>query len=376
MRIFYYFQDLETNMFDWQRVHFIDELRRHNIEVVTFNPLYYRTQEEANERALGILRENKFDLFFTNVCYHKMLFVDTLKEIKRMGIPTLALRCDNLIIPYNDQVLSPYFDLVWLTSVETQHLYDKWGVNSFFAPYAANPYTFQYTEGEIIRRPCFIGTPYGSRSIMINFLTANQIDVDAFCLPNPNFIKEFKNESKIVSKIIAPSRLEVYLSDLRFKEGRKVLWGSVINKIKGNTTLLENSYLHKHYFVKPSQISSLYSQYTLCLSSTSTNHTDALRNPLKIVNLRAFEVPMSGGINICKYNQELAGYFEEGKEIVFYHDNEELVDKVRFYLERASDCEILKMKKAARTRAEKEHAWWNRFMIAFEILGLNHMINE
>ena len=85
---------------------------------------------------------------------------------------------------------------------------------------------------------------------------------------------------------------------------------------------------------------------------------------------------MSGGINICKYNQELAGYFEEGKEIVFYHDNEELVDKVRFYLERASDCEILKMKKAARTRAEKEHAWWNRFMIAFEILGLNHMTKE
>ncbi len=370
MKIFYYFQDLETNMFNWQRVHIIDELQRHGVVVDTFNPLYFYTAEEANEKALSILRHGNYDLFFTNVGYYKMLFVETLKEINKMGIPTLCLRCDNLITPYNDEVLSPFFDLVWLTSVETQHIYNKWGVNSFFAPYAANPYTFTYREGKIIRRPCFVGTPYGSRSIMINTLTSNGIDVDAFCMPNPQIAKIKKEETKLVSSIITPSRLMVYLSDLKFKEGRKVLWGSVVNRLKGDTKLTENSHLNKQYFVKPSEISSIYSQYSLCLSSTSTNHTDALKNPLKIINLRAFEVPMSGGLNICKYNSELASYFEEGKEIIFYHDNDELVDKVVYYTTKASDSELYSMKRSARFRAENEHTWWKRFCIAFEILGL------
>ena len=359
-------------MFNWQRVHIIDELKRHDVDVETFNPLYFYSPEEANEKALCILRQGNYDLFFTNVGYHKMLFVETLKEIKKMGIPTLCLRCDNLIIPFNDKVLSPYFDLVWLTSVETQHIYNEWGVNSFFAPYAANPYTFTYRKGNIMRRPCFVGTPYGSRSIMINTLTSNGIDVDAYCMPNPQTAKIEKEKTKIVSNIITPSRLMVYWSDLKFKEGRKVLWGSVVNRLKGDTNLIENTHLKKQYFVKPSEISSIYSRYSLCLSSTSTNHTDALKNPLKIINLRAFEVPMSGGLNICKYNSELASYFEEDKEIIFYHDNNELVDKVVYYTTKASDHELYSMKRAARFRAENEHTWWKRFCIAFEILGLTY----
>jgi len=370
MRVFYYFQDLETNMFDWQRVHIKDELSRHNVQIEIFNPLYYNSPEEANSKALVLLKAGKYDLFFTNVCYYKMLFVETLQEIRRIGIPTLCLRCDNLIIPYNDKVLCQYFDLVWLTSIETQHLYNKWGAKSFFAPYAANPFTFTYKEKELVKRPCFIGTPYGSRSIMINTLTSNEINVDAYCRPNPNETKYRKKECKIVSQILMLSRFQTYLSDLMFKEGRKVLYGSVVNRIKGTTKLEESKYLHKKYFVKPSEISLLYSEYTLCLSSTSTNHTDALSHPLKIVNLRAFEIPMSGGINICKFNPELAGYFEDGKEIIFYRDNDELVDKVRYFIDKASDKEIISMKKAARLRAENEHTWWHRFSIAFEILGI------
>lgn len=371
MRIFYYYQELETNMFAWQRTHFIDELRRHGIEVDTFNPLHYENADKANNAALIKLKEGNYSLFFTNVCYHKMLYVDTLKEIKRLGIPSLCLRCDNLIIPYQDRILAPYFDLVWLTAIETKHLYDKWGAKSFFAPYAANPYTFTYNSCEIIRRPCFIGTPYGSRSIMINTLTANEIDVDAYCLRIPNNSNQSKEErGKIVSNIITPSRIETYISDLRFKEGRKVLWGSLVNRIKGETKLDDNTHLHKKYVVKPNELSSLYSNYTLCLSSTSTNHTDVLKNPLKIVNLRAFEVPMSGGINICKYNPELAGYFEDKKEILFYQSNDELIDLADYYTHKASDKEIKTIKQAARYRAENNHTWWHRFLLAFDILGL------
>ena len=66
MRIFYYFQDLETNMFAWQRVHLIDEIQRHGCTVETFNPLYFKTPEEANESALNLIK-NEFGNIFNIV---------------------------------------------------------------------------------------------------------------------------------------------------------------------------------------------------------------------------------------------------------------------------------------------------------------------
>lgn len=371
MKIFYYFSDLETNMYNWQRVHFIDELIRHGIEFEIFNPLFFKEASEANERALQILKNGGYSLFFTNICYYKMLYIETILEIKKLGIPTLCLRYDNLVIPYTDKVLAKYFDLVWLTSKETQHLYDNWGVNSFFAPYAANPFTFNYIGNNLLRKICFVGTPYGSRSLMINALTTNGIAVDAFCVPRESKNIETKEGSKLLSRPLTPSRIETYISDLRFKEGRRILYGSIVNRIKGKTFLAENEFLNKKFFVEPSEISSVYSKYMLCLSSTSANHTDILDKPLNIVNLRAFEIPMSGGINICRFCNELADYFEEGKEIIFYKDNIDLIDKARYFSIKATDAEIIRIKKAARLRAENEHTWWNRFSIAFRILGFN-----
>ncbi|MDD6150482.1 MAG: glycosyltransferase [Bacteroides sp.] len=369
MRILYFFQELGTPMFQWQRSHIIDELSRHDCIVEVFNPLLFDSPEEANEALLKRIEEGNINLFFTNVCYERMLFEETIKRIRSKGIPSLCLRCDNLVIPYNDKNLAPYFDLVWLTSRETKHIYDNWGVNTIFAPYAANPFTFKYTPQNIERKVSFIGTPYGSRPIMINALTCNGIDVDAFWgskLGGHNLIADIRPRYNIIQ----PSTFKVLLNRLRFKEGRLLLCGTIVNKFLGEVNVIENNHLTKFSAIPPRKISSYYSKYALSLASTSTNSTDVLRKPLKIVNLRNFEIPMSGGIEICKYNPELAEYFVDGKEILFYNNNEELIEKARYYTQRASDKEILDIKIAARRRAEREHTWWNRFCLMFERLGI------
>lgn len=372
MKILYFFQELPTPMFQWQRIHIFDELSHHGCDISVVNPLEYESPEQANEALLHTLTSMKYDLFFTNVCYYKVLFVDTVERIKQLGVPTLCIRCDNLIIPYVDKVLAPHFDLVWLTSVETKHLYDKWGCRSFFAPYAANPYKFVYQQGTLIKKTCFIGTPYGSRSIMMNYLADKMVSVDLFYGKNPA-LRESANHTErtcLKSTIIMPNRWEEYYNRLKFKEGRKLLWGAIVNKIKRQESIKSSPYLTQHPSVSFEAMSRWYADYVLALSSTSTNHTDALKHPLPVINLRNFEIPMSGGIEICKYNEELAGYFEADKEIVFYHTNDELVEKAKFYTQRASDSLILKMKQAARKRAELDHTWWNRFSYAFQLLGI------
>lgn len=377
MKILYFFQEIETPMYQWQRVHIIDELEHHGCLVVTFNPLHYATPQEANEATLKLLKAQKYDLFFTNVGYYKVLFPETVEQIKKMGIPTLCMRCDNLVIPFNDKVLAPHFDLVWLTAIETKYLYDRWGVKSFFAPYAANPYVFcGKSDGQNIRKVCFIGTPYGSRSIMINSLSKGGIPVDAFYKKTLETDAQRPSDPERKSNLLFPGKASVLMHRFQFAAGRKIMLGFVLNKLNGQVKIEENANLTSLPVVMPDEQGGIYSRYTLCLASTSTNHTDILKNPLKIVNLRNFEIPMSCGIEICKYNPELAEYFEEGKEIVFYKDNDDLVDKARYYLERAADSEITFIKQAARKRAEAEHTWWNRFTKAFDLLGLKYEKNR
>ena len=146
--------------------------------------------------------------------------------------------------------------------------------------------------------------------------------------------------------------------------------GILQNKFTGTTELLKNDFLHLNPSVPFEQIPIIYSEAALALASTSTGHTDILSNPLKIINLRNFEIPMSGGIEICKYCEELSQYYEENKEIIFYKTDEELIDKAIYYTTKAKDSELQSIKQAARKKSENEHSWTIRFNTVFNRLGI------
>ena len=50
-------------------------------------------------------------------------------------------------------------------------------------------------------------------------------------------------------------------------------------------------------------------------------------------NMRTFEIPISGGFQLHEYSEEVACLFEEGKEIEFFRNAEELNKKINYYLE-------------------------------------------
>ena len=369
MKILYFFPEYATPMFSWQRIHFMDELQRHGVEFETFNPLLCDSPEIANEEFIKLMGHGKYDLLLSSVCYPGMIFPDVLREANRKGIPTLCIRWDNLTIPFFDKEQAKDFDLLWLTARETAYLYKKWGANYIIQPYAANPYTFNLVSEGFTNRVCFIGTPYGSRSLMINQLAECEVPVSVFFGGGSNSRKEVTTKYKMVT----PSLRRQLFDRMRFAAGRKITWGMIVNKVSNNPQINRNNKnIEFHPSATFSELSKHYSSFVLSLGSTSTNHTDALKNPLKIINLRNFEIPMSGGIEICKYNAELAGYFEDGKEIVFYSDNNELVEKAKYFITVAKESEIRAIKSAARKRAENEHTWWCRFTKAFDALGLKY----
>ena len=374
MRILYYFPELSTPMSQWQRIHFIDELSRNGIRIDVFNPLLCRCIEEAQECVIGELEKGKYDLFMTCLCNERHIFKSTIETISQKGIPTLSFRPDNLAIPYNDKDLSKAFDLLWLTSRETQYLYQRWGANTIYAPYAANPFTYTYNDLQLNNRLCFIGNPHGSRARIINTFAKWGIPIDMY---HGKKDKEIDISNQIRPNWTIPvldSTLAIIYKRLLFKEGRKLIMGAFMERLKGTQVVVPNECLFSYPGLSFNGMIDAYSKYALSLSFTSYAKTDILKNNLPVLNLRNFEIPMCGGIQLCRYSEEMNQLFEDGKEVVLYRDEEEMIDKAKYYLYTATEAEIRRMKSSARFRAEKDHTWMNRFKTVFDELALNKQL--
>lgn len=169
MNIFYFFKELQTPMYQWQRIHFFDELERNGHRIITFNPLDYPSIDEANEKLISAIKGTEDVDLFMNCDDSSVLYPGTMKEINKMGIPSLLICWDNLELPYKHKSIAPLFDMVWITSVETKYLFERWGCkNIIFQSFAANPYVFKPCWRKPISKVGFIGSPYGSRVNKLN----------------------------------------------------------------------------------------------------------------------------------------------------------------------------------------------------------------
>ena len=77
---------------------------------------------------------------------------------------------------------------------------------------------------------------------------------------------------------------------------------------------------------------------------------------------------MSGAFYLLEYFEEIEQFFALDKEIVCFSDEDELVEKVRYYL--AHDPAREKIRVAGRERALADHTWQKRFQQLFTTLGL------
>ncbi|MBP1638599.1 MAG: hypothetical protein H6Q17_182 [Bacteroidetes bacterium] len=366
MNIFYFFPETSSYMLQWQRVHIFDELERAGHTIRVFNPLSYRTIEEANEQLPVVLQKERDSIdLFMNAAPRKFLYKETMQQVKKMGIPSLLICFDNLHAPFIHQEMAPLFDLVWLTSWETQPLFEKWGCKIIFQPYAANSHQFIPSYSTEIYSIGFIGTLYDDRVNRVNMLTQNGITTTLY---SDAFFAQGGGASKALSH---KETLTLLLNLSKFSIGRKVAAGTIKNKLfpHGNS-LDRNRFLELKHSVPFADMSAVYSNHALSLGISELRNTFNLKHPVHKLHLRTFEIPMCGGLQIAPYVEELAGYFTDGEEIVLCKSDEEFVSKAQFYLRPGNDRLRMEMKQKARKRAEEEHTWGVRFNNAFKTLGV------
>lgn len=353
-------------MWTWQEKHIFDELKHHSVLIEECNPSHYRNLEEANEKCISLLRSGKYDLFMTVHGEHD-LFPETVSSIQRMGIPRVLINFDNKMDPRRHISFSKYFDVLMLLNIENNPIYRRYQCPYVFAPYAANPFYFKdLRDNNREQGICFIGTPYGTRCKPINRITSAGIQFNLYAnKDNVVMQREIAAGMNPLEKVKALKKL------VSSRTGLKVLESAIICRFISQEHLnTESMYLHISPGVDHSKMNELYSNYDLSISMPEARNTGVLSRPVDIIHLRNFEIPMCAGLQISRYFDELAEFFEEDKEILFYRSYDELIDKVRFYTDPTHRRLVEEMKTAARKRAENDHTWYLRFKKVFETIGV------
>lgn len=367
MNILFFYPEENTNMGQWQKYHILDELQHHGHVIYLFNPLIFPSIEQANLELIKYIKNSKciFNLF-VNSLGSDLLFPYTVMEIKKIGVSTLLICFDNLHAPFMHKTIAPHFDLVWLTSKETRDMFVKWGCNIVFMPYAANPKIFKPNPDIEIPIVGFIGNPYGSRTNKLNKLLKSQIKCQIYSNAT------LENSLSSIKRYNYSNLLKSGIDLMRFKIGRRVILGALKNKYFSNTNnlLVNSSDLERNPSVSFEKMIYLYSNFAISLGITDLRNTYTLEKPIHKLHLRTFEIPMCGGLQLSSYTDELAGYFEEDKEIILYKTDDEMVSKTKFYLEPMNKFIRNRMKINARIRAENEHTWMIRFNTAFKLLSI------
>lgn len=365
MKILYYFKDQDTPMYQWQHSHIIDELKHHNCHIGVFNPLKYDSYDQANERLLEYIKTNQVDCFITPHVSNE-IYIETIKQINCLGIPTVLYCSDSMMTPNRHINIMKYFDLVLLSQYDKHNFFKNFNTNIIYFPYAANPYLFpQLNYISETRKICFAGTPYGSRVNKINMLLKHNVGVDLYA--NVSTTLPCAAKHKFNLRIFKTA-----IDCLQYEEGRRVLKAGILKFIHSEPLMKNSNQLQIYQSINFEAMNKIFQSYALSLSISEARNTGILKQPVHVLHLRNFEIPMAGGLQFCAYFDDVAECFDEDKEIIFYRSELECIDKINFYLSPKQTSLRQKMKQAARRRAENEHTWFCRFRKVFDNLGLKY----
>jgi spore maturation protein CgeB len=111
------------------------------------------------------------------------------------------------------------------------------------------------------------------------------------------------------------------------------------------------------------QVARVFAQSKLILGVGTVAHNRSVYT----LKLRDFDATMAGALYVTHRNPDLLRLFEEGTEFECYESDEELLQKVRYYL--AHDDERIAVARRGRERALRDHTWDARLDQLFAILS-------
>ena len=305
-----------------------------------------------------------FDLFFSYLNDNDVE-VGALQSIKSMGVPMANFSCNNTHQFYLIEKISPFFDYNLHSEKDTDIKLRAIGANPVWFPMAANPKYYIPSEGTYKYDVSFVGAAYAKRTFYINHLVQHGINVDCF---GPNWLinKPYRKLKKLKKEA---ERIKWLLQALFSLSAKKRLYFSSKNYHFDLLTNLRISNSGRfHYPVSDNEMVSIFSTSKINIGFLEVYSEKNQQITQQHLHLREFEVPMCRGLYITNYSDELAEFYEPDKEVIMFHNEHELLEKVNFFLQHTNDAE--KIRHAGYLKASGCHTYQKRFTGLFEKLLL------
>ncbi|MFX1311241.1 MAG: glycosyltransferase [Promethearchaeota archaeon] len=233
---------------------------------------------------------------------------DLIKWNKKKKAIPLVVFITNVIGRTHKAKMS-IFANVWYVNANATQFIERYNVNNLiYDGMAANPYIFYPLKTKKEYDVTFFGRFYGDRSYYLD-------EVSRFCLKN---------------------KINYYFP---MGHGEKLPWSFEDINMLYNQTKINISFAQRDFVGKRLK---------------------------RRVNLRTFEICMSGNFQLLQYTPCIEEYFEPDKDIVCWKNKKDLFNKILYYLENGDERE--KIAKNGYKRAIENHTWTKRFETVGKLL--------
>ena len=314
--------------------------------------------------------ERPIDLFFSYF-YDACVMVEGLEQIRAMGIKTVNWYCNGSYQFHLVEEISPHYD--WCLVPEKFRLenYRAIGARPIYCQEGANPKIYKPHNVPVEFEVTFVGQAYGERPDYIRYLLDRGVDVRVWGYGWNKFSQSYQSPTTGSVRRLGQAVRE-YLTNTAWQDGLRRLLNLELLRSAGKTVREAHAVALPDEIIggvlTDSDMIHMYSRSKINLGFSACGMTHETDERTVQIRLRDFEVPMSGGFYLVEYMEELEEFFDIGKEIVCYNGPEDLVGKIKYYLEHDSQRE--KIRKAGYARALRNHTWHKRFEMAFKQMGL------
>lgn len=298
-----------------RRVHQVNQLIYNNL----INTNFFR--EQRKKRIKRLLEKFKVEL---TISTHDLLYPDDVELIKnKTKVP--------IVMWFPDSVAGFHKGLFFISDYDFLF---------FKEPYIVTTLRSEYNKNNVNYLPECCNPKY-HRSIPLTQPDLDYYDCDISTYGNPHNIR---------------SSFFVQLLKLNYKIK---IWGHQ-PPIWLNNNIIKNLYTGVYVFNESKAKAVLASKINL-----NTLHPTEIYG----LNARAFEIAGIGGFQMIHWRAGLAELFEDGKEIVSFNTFDELIEKIKYYLNKPEERNAIA--KAGQIKAYNNHTYELRLKLLIDTVFNN-----
>jgi len=238
---------------------------------------------------------------------------------------------------------APFFDWVATTDSQAPKKYRKIGYNNVIkTQWACNYFLYRPVAAEKKYDVTFVGQPHGNRGAIVKHIEDAGVGIE--CWGNGWLNSRISQEKMI--EVFSTSKIN-------------------LNLTKASGRLFNIKEIAKIFLNKRSDGS-----FRLHSPLRWYDNAKSLWNKRREqIKGRNFEIPGCGGFLLTADADNLRDYYEDGKEIVIFKDEKDLIEKIRYYLLHDSEREAIARRGYERT--VREHTYEKRFNEIFKTMRLS-----